>query len=42
MTKEERVLVSYRMERAKESLEEAKILFDVAHIEELIAGLADS
>lgn len=32
MTKEERELVTYRMERAKETIEEAKMLFDAGHL----------
>jgi uncharacterized protein (UPF0332 family) len=32
MTKEERTLVEYRMERAHETLDEAKMLFDGGHL----------
>ncbi len=32
MTKEERALVEYRMKRARETLDEAKMLFDVRHL----------
>jgi len=32
MTKEERALISYRMERAHETLSEAKIMFDAGRI----------
>jgi len=32
MTKEERVLIAYRMERAREAIDEAKVLFDAGHI----------
>ena len=31
MTKEEKALIEYRMERARESLDEAKMLFDAGH-----------
>jgi len=32
MTKEEKALIVYRMERAHEAIEEAKMLFDAGHI----------
>lgn len=32
MTKEERALIAYRMERAHEAFDEAKVLFDAGHI----------
>ena len=32
MTKEERALVSYRLDRAKETIDEARMLFDSGHI----------
>jgi uncharacterized protein (UPF0332 family) len=32
MTKEERALIEYRMERARETLDEAKIMFDAGRI----------
>lgn len=32
MTEEEKVLVAYRMERAREAIDEAKMLFDAGHI----------
>ncbi|MFQ6035263.1 MAG: HEPN domain-containing protein [Sedimentisphaerales bacterium] len=32
MTEEERALIAYRMERAREAIEEAKMLFDAGHI----------
>jgi len=32
MTKEERALIEYRMERARETLEEAKVMFDAGRI----------
>jgi uncharacterized protein (UPF0332 family) len=32
MTKEKRALIEYRMERARETLDEAKILFDGGHL----------
>ena len=32
MTKEERALIAHRMERAREAMDEAKMMFDAAHI----------
>lgn len=32
MTKEEHALVAYRMERAREAIDEAKVLFDAGHV----------
>jgi hypothetical protein len=32
MTKEERALIAHRMERAREAMDEAKVMFDAAHI----------
>lgn len=32
MTKEEKALIAYRMERAHEAIDEAKMLFDAGHI----------
>lgn len=32
MTKEERALIAYRMERAREAFEEAKMMFDAGHM----------
>lgn len=39
MTKEERVLVAYRMERARGAIEEAKIMFDAGHIDAYVNRL---
>ena len=39
MTSEERVVILYRMERAKEAIEEAKILFDSGHINSYVNRL---
>lgn len=39
MTKEELELVTYRMERAKETIEEAKTLFDAGHINAFVNRL---
>ena len=32
MTNEERSLIAYRISRAKETIEEARILFDAGHL----------
>lgn len=32
MTEEEKALITYRLERAREAIEEAKMLFDAGHI----------
>ena len=39
MTKEERALVAYRMERAREAIDEAKMLFDAGHINSYVNRL---
>lgn len=39
MTSEERAVILYRMERAKEAIEEAKILFDSGHINSYVNRL---
>ena len=39
MTKEEKALVAYRMKRAREAIDEAKILFDGGHINSYISRL---
>ena len=39
MTKEERALVAYRMERAREPIDEAKILFDAGHFNSYVNRL---
>jgi uncharacterized protein len=32
LTEEERILIAYRMSRASEALDEARVLFDTGHI----------
>ena len=39
MTNEERSLIAYRMSRATESIEEAKLLFDSGHINSYVNRL---
>jgi uncharacterized protein (UPF0332 family) len=39
MTKEEKALIQYRMERAHETLEEAKVLFDAGHLNSYVNRL---
>lgn len=39
MTEEELALVAYRMERAHEAIDEAKILFDAGHINSYVSRL---
>jgi uncharacterized protein (UPF0332 family) len=39
MTKEERALIEYRMERARETLDEAKIMFDAGRINAFVNRL---
>jgi len=39
MTNEERTIIKYRMERAKEAIEEAEILFDSGHINSYVNRL---
>jgi len=39
MTDEEKTLIAYRMERAHEAIEEAKMLFDAAHLNSYVNRL---
>ena len=39
MTKEEKALIRYRMERAHETIEEAKVLFDAGHLNSYVNRL---
>ncbi|MCJ7728754.1 MAG: HEPN domain-containing protein [Sedimentisphaerales bacterium] len=39
MTKEKRALIEYRMERARETLDEAKMLFDGGHLNAYVSRL---
>jgi len=39
MTEEERALVAYRMERAREAIDEAKMLFDAGHLNSYVNRL---
>jgi len=39
MTDEEQTLIAYRMERAHEAIEEAKMLFDAAHLNSYVNRL---
>ena len=39
MTEEERALVAYRIERAREAIDEAKMLFDAGHLNSYVSRL---
>lgn len=39
MTDEEKTLIAYRMERAREAIDEAKMLFDAGHVNSYVSRL---